>query len=139
MATITSDVLRTTPLFQGMTDRSIDAIDRLARPVSFQAGETLVREGDVGDSFIIVLSGSASVDRAGTAIRSLGAGDFLGEISLLDGGPRTATVTADSAIDGLLIDREGFERLMNEFPVMRLDIVAALTHRLRAHAPAVTD
>ena len=76
MATTTSDVLRTTPLFQGMTDRSIDAIDRLARPVSFQAGETPVREGDVGDSFIIVLSGSASVDRAGTTIRSLGAGDL---------------------------------------------------------------
>jgi CRP/FNR family transcriptional regulator, cyclic AMP receptor protein len=135
----TTDTLRTIPLFQGMSDRSIDAIEALARPVTFQAGQTLVREGDPGDTFLIVLDGSAIVTTDGVAIRSLGAGDFLGEISLLDGGPRTATVTAESAVSALSIDRDGFRRLMDEFPVLRLDIVTALTHRLRSRAPELTD
>lgn len=135
----TTDTLRSIPLFQGMSDRSIDAIDGLAVPVTFQAGETLVREGDPGDTFLILLAGSAVVTTRGAEVRTLGAGDFLGEISLLDGGPRTATVTATSEVRGLSIDRDGFRRLMDEFPVLRLDIVTALTQRLRTRAPELTD
>lgn len=135
----TTDTLRAIPLFEGMSDRSIEAIDGLAVPVTFQPGETLTREGEAGDSFLIILEGSASVTQGGAPIRGLGAGDFLGEISLLDGGPRTATVTATSAVRGLTIDRDGFRRLMDEFPVVRLDIVTALTQRLRSRASELSD
>ena len=122
-----------------MTERSIARISELARPVSYEDGEVLVAEGDPGDAFIVITSGSAIVEQAGRTIRELGPGDFLGEISLIDGGPRTATVRATAHIDGLSIDREGFGHLMNDFPVVRLDLVTALTERLRARAPEVSD
>jgi CRP-like cAMP-binding protein len=60
-------------------------------------------------------------------------------ISLIDGGPRTATVTAREPITALVIDRAGFDRLMDDWPVVRLELVSALTQRLRTTAPAVSD
>ena len=75
----------------------------------------------------------------GRPLRALGAGDFLGEISLVDGRPRTATVTATSSIEALVIDRAGFEHLMNDFPAVRLELVSALTTRLRQRSGDVTD
>lgn len=86
-----------------------------------------------------LVAGQATVEQDGRSIRSLDAGDFLGEIALIDGGPRTATVTATSPVDVLTVDRVGFGRLMAEFPVVRLDLVSALTQRLREHAPTPTD
>ena len=79
------------------------------------------------------------VDKGGGTVRRLGAGDFLGEIALIDGRPRTATVTADEPIEALVIDRSGFTRLMDEFPVIRYDLVTALTDRLRTRGAAPTD
>ena len=135
----TSDVLRTIPLFHGMTDQSIETISHLAVPASFAAGDVLVREGEPGDSFMVLTAGQATVEKDGQSIRSLAVGDFLGEISLIDGGPRTATVTATSPVEALTVDRAGFGRLMAEFPVVRLDLVSALTQRLRERAPTPTD
>ena len=89
-----AEVLRSVPLFQGMTDRSIETIASLAEETRFESGSTLVREGEPGDQFLIIRDGSAVVDQGGHAIRELGSGDFLGEISLIDGRPRSATVTA---------------------------------------------
>jgi len=134
-----SEAIRAVPLFRGMTDRSIDAIAELARPTSFAAGSTLTQEGEPGESFVVLTSGTATVDQGGRTIRTLGPGDFLGEIALIDGGPRTATVTAQSAIEAIVIDRAGFGRLMNDFPIVRLDLVSALTQRLCDRAPDPTD
>lgn len=131
MPTTAIDALRATPLFQGLTDRSIAAVEQLARPVAFAAGDVIVRQGDPGDSFLILVSGRATVTQAGSVVRTLGPGDFLGEVSLLDGGPRTATVVADGEVEALAIDRDGFASLMDSSPVLRLDIVTALTQRLR--------
>ena len=134
-----TDVLRSVPLFSGMTDRSIATISELAQPIAFEAGATLVAQGDPGDTFIVITTGAATVEQDGQRIRDLGPGDFLGEISLIDGGPRTATVVATEPIDGLVIDCQGFRRLMDDFPVVRLDLVTALTERLRSRAPNVSD
>ena len=97
----------------------------------------IVREGDPGDSFIVIVEGSASVTQAGSPIRDLGPGDFLGEIALIDGGTRTATVTATGSIRALTIDRTGFGRLLDEFPVVRLDVLTALAERVRTTSPSV--
>ena len=134
-----SDILRTIPLFRGMTDQSIETIGHLAAPAWFDAGDVLVRQGEPGDSFIVLIAGQATVEKDGQFIRSLDAGDFLGEIALIDGGPRTATVSATSPVEVLTVDRAGFGRLMAEFPVVRLDLVSALTQRLRERAPTPTD
>jgi CRP-like cAMP-binding protein len=135
----TADVLRAVPLFGGMTDRSIATISQLAEPTSFPAGETLVREGEPGESFIVLTAGEAIVEQGGRTLRTLHAGDFLGEISLVEGGPRTATVTATTPVEAVVVDREGFGRLMEEFPAVRLDLLDALTRRLRDRAGSPTD
>lgn len=139
MTTTTTDAIRAVPLFRGMTERSIEAIVELAQVAAFETGTPLTREGERADSFLVLTAGTATVTQGGRRIRTLGPGDFLGEIALIDGGPRTATVTADSALEAIVIDREGFGRLMNEFPVVRLDLVTALTQRLRERAPDPTD
>jgi CRP/FNR family transcriptional regulator, cyclic AMP receptor protein len=135
----TADALRSIPIFQGMSDRSIEIIETIAREATYRAGATLVEEGTPGDSFLVIRHGSASVEQGGRHIRDLSAGDFLGEIALIDGGPRTATVTASEDIDALVIDRDGFQRLMDDFPVIRYDLVSALTQRLRAKGADPTD
>jgi CRP/FNR family transcriptional regulator, cyclic AMP receptor protein len=126
-----TEMLRSVPLFQGMSDRSVETIASLAEEARFDAGATLVREGEPGETFLIIRAGSAVVDQGGTAIRELGQGDFLGEISLIDGRPRSATVTATAPIDALAIDRAGFTRLMDDFPSVRHDLLNALTQRVR--------
>jgi len=78
--------LRSVPLFQGMSDHSVESIAELAADASFAAGAILVREGDPGDSFLIIREGSATVEQGGNTVRELGSGDFLGEISLIDAG-----------------------------------------------------
>jgi CRP-like cAMP-binding protein len=135
----TADSIRVIPLFRGSSDRTIEIISGIVREKRFPAGATLTREGETGDSLIILRSGSATVEQAGRTIRRLGTGDFLGEIALIDGRPRTATVTATEPIEAFVVDRAGFAELMDEFPVIRYDLVSALTDRLRERGPALSD
>jgi CRP/FNR family cyclic AMP-dependent transcriptional regulator len=137
--TTNTEALRAIPLFSGMSDRSIEIIADIVREASFPAGASLVREGEPGETFMVIREGTATVDQGGRKLRDLGAGDFLGEIALVDGGPRTASVTAVEPVEALVIDRSGFSRLMNEFPVIRFDLVSALTQRLRQRGPEPLD
>ena len=127
-----AEVLRSVPLFQGMTDPSIDQIAGLAHEARFSSGSVIFYEGDPGETFLVIVDGRVAVDRHGERVAEMSAGDFLGEISLIDGRPRSATVTATAAIDALAIDRAGFTRLMDDFPSVRHDLLNALTQRVRA-------
>ena len=89
--------------------------------------------------YVVIVTGRASVDVDGQGIRELGAGEYLGEISLIDGGPRTATVTAIESIEALVLPRVAFDRLIDEFPAVRMDVLAALARRIRERAPALSD
>jgi CRP/FNR family cyclic AMP-dependent transcriptional regulator len=129
------DTLSNAPLFQGMTERALEAISRIARPVAFASGDQLVREGDPGTSFLIILRGDASVTRNGSELRRLVSGDFLGEISLIDGGPRTATVIATLPVEALEIPSAEFLALIESHPAVRLGVLTALTERIRSTAP----
>jgi CRP-like cAMP-binding protein len=134
-----SDTLRGVPLFQAMTERSLDAVAELAEPHEYAAGEQLVVQGEPGETFIVLLEGTATVDQDGRHVRGLGAGDFLGEIALIDGGARTATVTATSPIHALVISCDRFRQLVDTQPGVRLGIFTALAQRLRERAPAASD
>jgi CRP-like cAMP-binding protein len=131
---VSADLLRLVPLFRGMTDRSFEAIASLASEADYGAGDELVRQGTPGHEFIIIVSGRARVERDGKKVRELGPGDFLGEISLVDGSPRTATVTALDPIHAVTVQREGFLDLIDRIPVFRLEVLNALTERIRATA-----
>ena len=131
--TVVADALRGVPLFSGMTDRSIQAIRELVRDVAFDAGATLTKEGASGDTFLVLLEGEARVSQRGRHLRDLGPGDFLGEISLIDGGPRTATVVTTSPVRALAIDHDAFATLLERHPSVRLEILMAVTARLRTY------
>ena len=125
------DLLRPIPLFEGMTDHSIEVIASLADEINFADGDALMREGDPGETFYIVVDGRLRVSRSGVTIREQGPGDFLGEISLIDGRPRTATATAVGPVTTLAIDRHAFLSLIEEHPAVRLSVLMALTERIR--------
>lgn len=132
-------VLRRSHLLQGMSDRALEAIGELMDDVRFRRGEVIVREGDVGDAFYLITSGSAQVDQNGSHLRTLADGDFFGEISLIDGQPRTATITAVTDLEAVKVGRVHFQQLVDEHPSIRLELLMALTERLRKVAPSPTD
>ena len=131
--------LRRVPLFGAMTDAAIASIAELAETAEFGAGARLTVEGEPGDAFFALTAGAALVSRGGVTVRSLGPGDFVGEISLIDGKPRTATVTATAPIRALVLRRDAFLSLIDRFPSVRLGVLMALTERIRSDARRPTD
>lgn len=125
------DDLRQVPLFAGMTDRALEAVAELAVEREFADGAALLTEGEPGESFFLLVDGQVRVTRGGAPVRVLGPGDFMGEISLIDGRPRTATATAAGVVRTLEIQRAGFAALMDRFPAVRLGVLMALTDRVR--------
>lgn len=126
------DHLRTIPLFAGMTDRALDGVASLAEEVDFAAGDTLTVEGEPGDTLYLVLEGSVTVTRSGVSLPSLGPGDVIGEVALVDGRPRTATTAAAEPVHALVVGRQAFGDLMERFPAVRLGVMMALADRVRA-------
>jgi len=129
--TATTDDLRRVPLFTGMTDAALEAVAALTSPVEFADGHQVTVEGEPGDTFYLLVDGGLDVARGGSTISHLGAGDFVGEISLIDGRPRTATTTAVGPTQALVVERTAFLELMERFPPVRLGILMALTERVR--------
>ena len=124
-----TDRIARLPLFAGLGARSIEAIAALARTGSMPAGAVLVREGEPGDTFYVIVAGTVRILRKGVFVRSLSDGGYLGEISLIEGGEHTATATC--ATDCELVSFGGFEfgRLMATFPDVRVRVDAAMARR----------
>ena len=133
------DHLRAVPLFQGLSDRALASVAALAAEVSFPGGAEMVREDEAGDAFYVVTSGRLAISQGGRDIAELGPGPFLGEISLIDGRPRTATATARGPVDALCIRRPAFLELMDAHGAVRLGILMALTERIRHDAATNRD
>ena len=123
------------PLFAGFNRREIEALGRLMDEVDVKEGRALMREGAVGREFFIVVSGSVRVERKGRKVNELGAGDFLGEIALIDGGPRTATAIAAEPCRLLVLGVGGFRTLVSKYPTVQGKIMKALAVRLREAQP----
>jgi CRP-like cAMP-binding protein len=129
------DLLRTVPLFAGLGDHELERISTLADVVDLPDGRILTTQGQLGWEMFIVVEGRAAVDRDGQRINEVGPGEVIGEIALLDGGPRTATVTLSEASRLLVLARREFQTLLDEFPTIRLQVMEAVAHRLRALDP----
>jgi CRP-like cAMP-binding protein len=136
---VAAEILRNVPMFTGMTDTAIESVGGLAREVRFASGQELVRQGDEGDSFLVIVEGRARVVQSGDTLRALGPGDYLGEIALIDGGPRTATVTAIDPLRALVVERSDFRRLIDDFSAVRFHVLTVLTQRIRREAPSPVD
>ena len=129
------DLLRTVPLFAGLDERELERISTLADIVDLPAERPLMTQGQQGWEMFIVVSGSARIERDGQSLGERGPGEVLGEIALLDGGPRTATVTLSQPSRLLVVARREFQALMDEFPQIRLRVLEAVAHRLRSLDP----
>lgn len=128
---LVEEALRSAPLFEEIPKRHLRSIARVTRLSSHPAGRTIVHEGADGSAMYVLLEGGARVVRKGRTLARLGAGDFFGEISLIDGGPRTASVVADTPIRALKLEGQDFRKVLAGEPALALRILQALAARLR--------
>jgi CRP-like cAMP-binding protein len=124
-------LLKRVPLFSECTKRELDAIAKAVKEVSHREGHVIAREGDTGLGFFLITDGTADVSVGGKVRAALGPGDFFGEISLLDRGPRTATVTAATPITMLGLTAWTFRGLVEQHPSIALNMLKVVAERLR--------
>ena len=123
--------LRSVPLFGGCTDKELAFIATRVDEVDVPAGATLCRKGESGGDFFIILEGNAEVD-ASPAKRTLGPGEFFGEIALVDNGPRTAMVRSTTHMRVLVLGHSQFRDVLHQNGEIAVKILRAVTQRLRA-------
>jgi hypothetical protein len=123
--------LRTSPLFAKASEVELSRIASLADELHVDPGDELTVEGQPGNTFFVIAKGMATVSRGGKRLVGLGPGSYFGEIALLEQGPRTATVTADSRMWLFVFDAAGFASLMNGIPAVADEIFRALAERKR--------
>jgi porphyrinogen peroxidase len=130
------ETLRRIPLFDGCSAHELRFIAARADSRDYAAGARLCVEGEPADRFFVILDGRAEATRNGSVLRSLGPGDFFGEIALIDNGPRTATVTASSPLRCLVIGSPEFRDVLGQNANIAVRILDSVTKRLRAMLPA---
>ncbi len=123
--------LKEVPMFEGCSERQLRSIAKIARVVDAPAGTVITRVGEPGNEFYLVLDGTVSVDVAVGKPVSLRPGEFFGEMSLLDGDPRSATVVTDTPVRLLVINRENFSVLRREVPDLTQILLVTLSRRVR--------
>jgi CRP/FNR family cyclic AMP-dependent transcriptional regulator len=139
-ATDTAERLRDVSLFGSCTDRELGQIARAGDETSVGAGVDVVAEGSTGEAFYLILDGAASVTRSGQHLADLGPGQYFGELSLLDGAPRNATVSATSPLTMWTLGPREFAAVLDSWPGVARKLLIAMAARLRvADGQAVTD
>ena len=131
-------MLARVPLFSQCTPRELAHIARLGSSLRVPAGHAVIEEGGPGDAFYVIEKGNAEVSIGGEKIGSLGAGDFLGELALLDDLPRTATVTSTEPTTLFMIESRDFAKFLDESAKVVIKMLATLTERIRAAQKAPT-
>lgn len=126
----THDRFRSLPMFADCSEPELDEIDRLADEVHVEAGRTVMREGDLGQEFAVIVSGTADVVKGDVVVAQLGPGDYFGEVALLEAIPRTASVVASSDLVLEVIDRRGFNTLLDDLPSLSRSMLKGMAHRL---------
>ena len=124
------ELLKRVPLFERCSKRELAQIAALADELDLPAARDLTSEGTGGFEFIVLVQGQADVVRKGRRVNELGPGDFIGEIALVSGKPRTATVKTRGPSRILVITASGFRTLMHDVPAIQDKVLAAVTARL---------
>jgi CRP/FNR family cyclic AMP-dependent transcriptional regulator len=125
------DLLGSVWLFEQCSRKELDMLQRAATVVDLPAGRTLARQGEIGRDFVVIVDGKADVTRDGTEIALLGPGQFFGEMSLLEGKPRTATVTTLEPMRVLVLTRAAFTSVITTMPSVDRKMLTVLASRLR--------
>src|SRR5262245_46567960 len=126
-------LLRSVWLFSACTDDELARIAALSRPREVEVGTAVTRQGDEGNEFFVVVEGDASATVDGDEVGTIGSGGFFGEMALLDGAERVATVTATTPMRLLVLDRHDFnEMLAIAMPEVTPKLLAVVGARMRA-------
>jgi CRP/FNR family transcriptional regulator, cyclic AMP receptor protein len=123
--------LQRVPLFSGFNEAELRRVAQLSRIVEAPVGTVITQIGDAGDSFFVIIDGMAQVRTPVGAGGQLQPGDFFGEMSLLDGEPRSATIVATTDLRLLIVDRLHFWRMLDETPELVRGILTILSRRVR--------
>jgi CRP/FNR family transcriptional regulator, cyclic AMP receptor protein len=125
------DHLAQLPLFSSCSKKDLRLVASKATPLDIPAGRTIIEEGAPGKEFFVIDTGSAVVKRNGRKVATLGPGSAFGELALLDGGPRTATVVAETDLSVLILTRQEFSGLLDEVGGLSRKLMQGLAKRLR--------
>ena len=125
-------MLAEVPLFQNLSRRHLKHVASLARTRRFPSGSSIVRTGDSGSTFFVLLDGTARVVTPKGRSRRLKTGDFFGEMALFDDSPRSADVVAEDEVLTMTINCSAFRKLVRREPAMALGLLQTLAVRLRA-------
>jgi CRP-like cAMP-binding protein len=123
--------LASVPLFSGASTKELRAVAKASVELTIDEGKEFVTQGEVGREAFIIVEGQADVSRAGQKITSLGPGDCVGELALLDHGPRTASVTAATPLTVLVLGPREFSGLLDQVPTLNHKMLTALASRVR--------
>jgi CRP/FNR family cyclic AMP-dependent transcriptional regulator len=124
-------VLSKVPLFSNLDKHYLDQIGKNAVETSIQKGDLLAREGTKGSDFTFILEGTAWIEKSGKIVNTISEGDFFGEISLIDGKPRTASVIAETDMTVLVVDAKSFNQLLDTVPGFQKNILVSLCNYVR--------
>jgi CRP-like cAMP-binding protein len=134
-ARLWANVLREVPIFSGVKARDLRKVAALGKIRRFHDGRTIMRAGEPGQAMYVILEGAVSVRPPGRRPVKVGIGGFVGELALLDDGPRTATVVALGPVIALCVLGGVFRRLLRAEPSIAVSIAEELARRLRSTAP----
>ena len=126
-------------IFSELSKRELKAVSRLLTELEVKEGATLTRQGEPGREFMIITSGTAKVDIDGATVAHLSAGDFLGELAIISGTPRTATVTATSPMVLEILNRREFMSLLDESAQLGRKILVGAVKRLQENEQTKTN
>ena len=128
------ELLKEVPLFEGCSKKELSLLGDIAEETHYSAGQTICQEGDPGLGLSLIIDGNARVEIQKRARRRMGPKSFFGDVALLDGGPRSATVIAETDVILLNVPAWSFKALLKEEPQIAVKMLPVLAHRLRSAA-----
>lgn len=125
------DHLARVPLFSALSKKELQTLGRASDEIEVEAGKVLCEEGKPGHEFFLILDGEAAVKRGKKTVATLQAGRYFGELSLLDRGPRSATVVADGPMTLLVLGQREFSGILDQLPGVSRKLLCSMAERLR--------
>ena len=132
-------MLGSVPLFAALNKKQLKLLYESAKERSFAAGQTIVKQGDSGVGFYLILAGRAHVTKGGRPVATLGAGQFFGEMALLDDQPRTADVVAEGAVKCLVLSSWEFWSAVGDEPEVLRTLLKETVRRIRASPTGLSE
>ena len=124
------ELIKRVPLFASASKSELEEIASIADEIDLPEGKVLMRQGEQGREFFVLIDGTVDVIQDDRTVKSMGPGDFFGEIALIAKTPRNATITTTSPVRALVITDRAFRQLLDHSPKVQITVLTALAERL---------